>query len=943
MSFTLPLVDFEIPLSVVVVGVVIGLTYSLIAVGLTLVYRTTRVLNLAAGEIGAFPALLVPWLVLRNGWPYWVAIPLALLVAVSIGGLSEFLVIRRLASAPRLTVLVATIGLGQTLFAFGILLPSAGQLTGQSYPTPFTYIVRIGDVTLTSGQLMILVLAPLVVVALTVFLRKSRIGRASRAAAENSEAARLAGIPIQRISLVIWVIAGLLAGIAAILIGPTRPLVISQALGPTLLLRALGAAMLGGLASLWGSFAGGVMIGVIEALVIWNYPTGGMLDLAIGLIIVASLLVRRNLGRALRGRDASGWTFARSVRPLAPDIARHPRVRAARWAMLTVLAAVAVLAPSVLPASNQFMLSSVVLFALMGLSLVVLTGYAGHVSLGQYAFVALGAAIGGRMLQNDIAYVPAAAIAVVVGCLVAVIVGLPALRVRGLFLAVTTLAFAVVTSTWLFGQSWFVTSRIETGSSLKMERPTILGVNFDVEQNYYWLCLGVLVVVSTMVYALRRSGLGRAMIAVRDNESCAMAMTLAPWRVKLVAFVIAGGIATLAGFLLGGLVITFSDNPQDAFGAGQSLNLVVTSVFGGVTTITGVVLGAAWVEGIPRILGDGYALLSSGFALIVILVLLPGGLASVVFDVRDRTVRVLVRARPGDTRASSEHVEPQRPALAEFTATTTGATSGSSRPLVAEHVTVKFGGLRALDDVSIHAERGEIVGLMGPNGAGKTTLFDVLSGMVRPESGQVLLDDRDITGMVSHRRARLGLGRTHQQALLFGDLTLHECIQVSLERSQPTRSLPTLVGWPGAIIGERRRAARADEIIELMDLREYTHQPVVQLPTGIRRLAELGCVVGLGAHVLLLDEPTAGFTAREVQSFGRIIQGVRDYLGATMFVIDHDVVMMSSLVERLYVLDAGRVIAEGPPSILESDDQVADAYLGTRLPVTTSRRPVATT
>ncbi len=934
MTFTIPFIDFEIPLHIVVLGVITGLTYSLVAVGLTLVYKTSRVLNLAAGELGALPSLIVPLLVLNAGWPYWIVLPMGLVTAAMLGGLCELLVIRRLESAPRLTAMVATIGLGQVIFAFSLLLPSVSRLEGERYPTPFSWEIQIGELFLGPGQILILLVSPLIVAGLALFLRRSTVGRASRAVADNGEAARLAGIPIHRISFTMWSIAGLLAGVAAILYGPTRPLAVSEALGPSLLLRSLGAAMIGGLTSLAGSFAGGIAIGVVGALVLWNYPSGGVVELVIAILIVLSLLARRNLGQLIRGRDRSGWTFARSVRPIEPLLARHHRVRALRVATRTVVIGLAVLAPLALTPSNQFRASSVVLFALMGVSLVVLTGYSGHVSLGQYSFVGIGAALGGRLLLADIPYLAAGALAVVAGCTVALGVGLPALRVRGLFLAVTTLAFAIGTSTWLFNQDWFVTTRTGVGSSLHIDRPVIAGVDFDEERNYYWLCLLVLVITCVVVQRIRSTGPGRMMVAVRDNEVSATSLAINPRLVKLRAFVISGGIATLAGFMYGGLLINFSTDPGTKFGAAKSFGLVVTTVFGGVTSITGAVLGAVWIEGIPRILGDDYALLSSGFAVILVFILVPGGMASLVFDVRDRIVARLVRSSPSSpppapdpTPSARATPTPTRALVRRFPP---GTTADGARPLVAEGITVRYGGITAVESVSIQLEAGEILGLMGPNGAGKTTLFDALTGVTRPAAGRILLHGNDITTLAPHQRARRGLGRTQQQALLFADLTVCESVELALERQLPSRLVATMSGWPGAVRRDRTRRARAAEIIELLGLSEYATHPSSTLPTGVRRLVELACVVGLGADVLLLDEPTAGFAPPEIASFSRIIREIRDHLGASLVVIDHDVPMMRSLVDRLYVLDAGRIIAQGRPELLDTDEAVATAYLGDR-------------
>ena len=234
----------------------------------------------------------------------------------------------------------------------------------------------------------------------------------------------------------------------------------------------------------------------------------------------------------------------------------------------------------------------------------------------------------------------------------------------------------------------------------------------------------------------------------------------------------------------------------------------------------------------------------------------------------------------------------------------------------------------ALDRVSVTARRGEILGLMGPNGAGKTTLFDVLGGNLRPEHGRVLFGGSDITDLPTYRRARLGLGRTYQQARLFGELTTAESVAVALQQRHHNWLLPAIAKWPLTYRTERRLRAEALEILELLEIAQYADRPVSQLPTGIRRVAELACVIALEPDVLLLDEPTAGFTPREIASFLGVVQQVRTYLDATIVMIDHDIHVMRDLVGRLYVLAAGQVIAEGPPSVLETDAAVRDVYTG---------------
>ena len=932
---TLPLVGWDVPQNVVILGVITGLTYSLLGLGITLVYRSSRVINFAHGEMGALAALMIPIFALNLGWPYALALVIALLVAAATGGLFEFLVIRPLRSASRLTVLVATIGASQLLFFGGALLPKGGDIVGKIYPTPFDWRITVGTLLLGPGQLTILVAVPVLTVALALFLGRSRLGKASRAAAENTDAARLAGVPIDRVSFAVWTAAGLLAGVSAILIGPTRPLALSQALGPQLMLKALAAAMLGGLTRLSSVFVAGIAIGVLEALVLWNYPIGGALDLVLLVAIAGSFLMQKRLGSVLRGSEQSSWTLAAAIVPLKPALAANFRVRFTKIALLSAALAVAAYLPARMTSAEQFFMGAVARFAVLGLSLVVLTGFAGQVSMGQFAFVAVGAALGGRLYQMGLPHGPALVVATAAGGIVALLIGLPALRIRGLFLAVITLAFSVAASGWLLEQDWLNHRGSDGGTSMSIPRPTFFGVGFNHEIRYYWVCLGALLITMFVVHRLRLSGLGRRMVAVRDNEPSASSVAVSPRTTKLSAFVISGMIASFGGFLYGGLLVTFSGDIGGTFGPGESLSLVVMTIFGGVTTITGAVLGAFWVQGIPRILGEDWGLLSSGMGVLAVLLLLPGGLASLVFATRDKLVEAAIDR--GLLPAGDIAGPPDREPAGAVPAAAAPHAGGPDGPLgdevevlVASGISVSYGGVHAVRDVSIGVKRHEIVGVMGPNGAGKTTLFDALSGHRRPDSGKVLLDGRDVSSLPAHHRARLGLGRSFQQARLFEDMMLVDAVSLALERQHPTRLGPALLGTPQARRQERERKRIALGVLTDLGLREDAHTQIANLSTGTRRLAELACASALGAHVVLLDEPTAGLSHREVSDFVRVISELRSRAGMTFVVIDHDVAMMRSLVDRLYVLEAGEEIAAGPPEILDTDPRVIEAYMGTQ-------------
>jgi len=924
LGFTIPLIDFEVPFNIVVIGLIRGLIYALLGIGITLVYRSSRVINFAHGEMGALPASLIPIFVLNLGWPYPIALALALIASGVLGGAFEFSIVRPLRKASRLTVLVATIGAAQLLFFASALLPKGGSdLAGRSYPTAFQTTIKIGDLTITAGDLTILIAVPILTIALAAFLGRSRLGKASRACAENADAARLAGIPADRVSFAIWTIAGLLAGISAILIGPTRPLGLSMALGPLLMLRALASSMLGGLNGFFAVFAAGLGIGVLENLVVWNYPIGGALDVVFLVAIGLSFILTKGLGSIVRGSETSSWSLAAAVRPLSPLVARAARVRWAQAFIIVGIVGLAAFLPTRVSAAEQFFLGGVALFALIGLSLVVLTGFAGQVSMGQFAFVAIGAAFGGRLYQAGLPQGAALVIATLIGGGFALIIGIPALRIRGLFLAVITLAFSVAASGWLLQQDWLNRRASDGSSSMSIPRPTYFGISFESEIRYYWLCLASLVLAAIIVQRLRHSGLGKRMIAVRDNEPSAASVGISPGITKLTAFMISGMIAAFGGFLYGGLLVNFAGDVEGTFGASQSLSLVVMTVFGGVTTVAGAILGAVWVQGIPRILGKDWGLLSSGIGVLAVLLILPGGLASLIFRTRDRVVEAAIAKGWLKPKPSPVPEVVERP-----TRTRTKAAE-AAEPLVAEEIYVSYGGVVALLDVSINVGANEIVGIMGPNGAGKTTLFDVLSGQQRPDAGRVFLDGRDISKASPQRRARRGLGRSFQQARLFEDMQLLDAINMSLERETPTNAFSAVLGTPGARRRNRHRDKAALAILESLDLHEHAFHQIGDLSTGSRRLAELACASAIGAHVILLDEPTAGLTPQEVTAFIRIATRLREELKVSIVVIDHDVPMMRALVDRLYVLEAGVLIAHGAPSILDTDERVIAAYMGT--------------
>jgi ABC-type branched-subunit amino acid transport system ATPase component/ABC-type branched-subunit amino acid transport system permease subunit len=917
-------------------GVVDGLSIGLLALGIVLIYRSNRVINFAVGSLGAFSAALLALLVVRYHWSYWPALAVAIAAGGAFAAAVEITIITRLFRAPRVIVLVATIGIAQLALAAQTALPDIDAGIDTRYPTAINESWRIGGVQVRGSELAVLLLVPLLALALTWFLTRTDIGKAVRAAAANPDRARLSGINPKALSTVVWTIGGLLSAISIILLAGTSGTVTGlTTIGSNTMSRVLVAALIAGMVSFPRALIAGLAIGVVEAVVRYNAPTqGGTVDALLFVVaVIACWLIARNQDR---DEDAS-FSFAPRSKPI-PE-----RLRSLWWVrMLPRLLAVAGLAAAIaiplvvtLP-SRHFLYARVILVALVALSLVVLTGWSGQVSLGQAAFAgiggfgyaalvngnALGLGYGANHVTIDVPKLPPALAMLVVSvvcALVAVVIGAGALRVRGLLLAVVTFVFAVAAQQYLW-QRPFLSG--DGGGTVFIERPLIGSVDLSSQRTYYYVALGALVLLMLIVAKLRRSGVGRSMIAVRDNPDSAAAYTLRPARMKLQAFALAGAIAGFGGALLAGLLSTLS--VREAFTVADSLEIVAVAVIGGVGSVAGPVLGSLWVVGLPAFWPDStlVPLLTSSVGLLVLLMYFPGGLVQIGYSARDALFSWLDQRLPEQQAAPRPVAVPRAPASRRKALTTDGPV------LEVESALVRFGGRVAVDDVSLHVAAHEVVGLIGTNGAGKSTLMNAIGGFV-PMDGRVELLGADVTDRAAAGRASRGLGRTFQSARLFGDLTVRETIQVALEARHHTGFVSAALFLPRGYRVERAQRAAAEEILAFFGLGPYGDRCCAELSTGTRRIVELASLLALDARVLCLDEPTAGVAQRETEAFGPLLLRVRDELGASLLVIEHDMPLIMSISDRVYCLEAGRVIAEGTPASVRDDPEVVASYLGT--------------
>jgi ABC-type branched-subunit amino acid transport system ATPase component/ABC-type branched-subunit amino acid transport system permease subunit len=915
-------------------GIVSGLVFGLLAMGVVLVYRATRVINFAVGNLGLVGVGLFVLLSEQYDVPFWLAAVAGLAAGTVWGGVVELAVIRRLFDAPRVIVLVATIGIAQLSLAVLAAYPSV-DARGATFPVPIGSDLQLGDITASGAQLTILVVVPVVALALSLFLNRTTLGRTVKASASNQDLARLVGISPKIVSTFVWATAGFLATISLSLVAAQGGSVQSlDVLGSSTLVRALAAAVIAGMVSFPRALLAGVAIGLAQALVQFNWlDSAGLFDFLLFIAVLVAVFVQSRSGVG----EAQTFAFTPKPRPVPARLRGLWWVRTLDRSGLVVLGIGAAVLPLIVTQTSRHLLYTTIIgFAVCALSVTVLTGWAGQLSLGQMAFAGIGAFLtagfqrgmtmnvgwGETRIVNaglaPLTFATSATLAILITSLLAVVIGLGALRVQGLLLAVSTLAFGLAAMQYLYRQPILSGDAIGT---VQFARTDFLGIDLSSQRSFYWFSLGVLVVAVILVSRLRGSGVGRTTIAVRDNPARAASYTVPPGRTKLKTFALSGGLAATGGILLAAAI---GSVPNDRFFTVEdSFLLVAMVVIGGLGSVSGALLGALWVVGLPTFFPDNdlVPLLASSLGLLVLLLYLPGGLTQVAFGVRDL---ILARAADRLGPAPATGVR-QLPA----TLGVSRARAATDRPaLSASEIVVRFGGVHAVDGATIVVGSGEIVGLIGTNGAGKSTLMNAIGGFV-PASGRVQLDDVELTGTSPVRRAEVGLGRTFQAATLFPELTVREVVSVALEARGRTGMLSTALWLPGSVRAERAKRSEADELIDFLGLGRYADTYVASLSTGTRRIVELAGLLALDAKVLCLDEPTAGVAQRETEAFAPLLVEIRRQLDAAMLVIEHDMPMIMSISDRVYCLELGRVIAEGAPEQVRNDPLVVASYLGT--------------
>jgi branched-chain amino acid transport system permease protein len=629
------------PIGLLLQGAVFGTVTGLLAIGLVLIYRTNKIINFAYGAMGGVGGVLTVMMFYEKHMNYFVSMAAGVLVALAIGALVEITTIRRFSNASRLILTVATIGLAQGLGGIQLYIQkwfgSTGLIGG--FSTPFTFKFSIEPVVFTGDHIVILAVVPPILLGLAWFMLKTNVGIAVRAAADNADRALLYGIPIRTLSTIVWTVAGGLAGLTFILKAPFAGST-STALGgvETLLLPALAAAVVARMESLPVAFAAGVGLEVLNQVVFWNTHRASAIDVAFLLVILLALLLQR--GRTSRALEqGSSWSLGSVLRPTPSELRDLPEVRYVKFAGMAIVAFVAIYVPLHLDPGSVNLLGVAVVWGIIAVSLVELTGWGGHISLGQFAIVGVGAiTYGNIVMRHNVDMFVVLLAAGAAGGIIALLIGLPALRIQGPFLAVTTLAFAVALDSFFLNPTIF--PKYIPGN---VPRPALWG-RFDVESEWvmYYLTLGFLAITIFAALGIRKARTGRTLLATRDNYRAAGAAAVPTTTAKLSGFVLSGVVAGIAGGLF---ILILRGARAGSFPPDLSLEVFSWAVIGGLGSILGALVGIGVDRALHQFLSGEIRLLINGVGMLWVLSAFPGGLGQVIYGVRDRYLKIVAERR----------------------------------------------------------------------------------------------------------------------------------------------------------------------------------------------------------------------------------------------------------------------------------------------------------
>jgi ABC-type branched-subunit amino acid transport system ATPase component/ABC-type branched-subunit amino acid transport system permease subunit len=583
---------------------------------------------------------------------------------------------------------------------------------------------------------------------------------------------------------------------------------------------------------------------------------------------------------------------------------------------------------ALLGGSYRFGLMTSLIVSMIMLSLVVLIGLVGQISLAQAAIAGTaGFALSKFSSVSGLNFPLGLILSVLVSIVVGVVVGIPALRIRGTQLAVVTLASGLALEKFVFRNSSFVSP-----SGSLISKPTIFGLDLGVREgrNIARLSFGILVVVFVtlaciMVTNLIRSGTGRRMLAVRSNERAAAAVGVSVSATKLLAFAVASGLAGMGGCFIG---YSRGQLSAESFSVFTSLTFLAFAYLGGITSVGGaLVAGLSAPLGLMFVvmdrnvdLGQSYALLA-GVGLVTTAIFNPQGVAGKTAEgFAESRQRKLAKSGKAP-KEQEKHQDIVQQLSVDYSPQPRPDFDAADTVLEISGLTVKYGGLVALNDANLSVRQGEIVGLIGPNGGGKTTFIDAVTGFTSAQ-GEVVFKDHSLSGLSPHIIARRGLRRTWQSVELFSDISIADNLLVAIEGSTIRGTLRDLV-FPV----QNKRELHVSRVLAAVGLNVSAKKETSELSLGQQKLLGVARALVAEPTLLMLDEPAAGLSSSETVALGRQIVDISQ-TGVSILLVDHDMDLVLEVCDRIFVLDFGRIIASGTPDEIRANPAVIEAYLG---------------
>jgi branched-chain amino acid transport system permease protein len=575
-----------------------------------------------------------------------------------------------------------------------------------------------------------------------------------------------------------------------------------------------------------------------------------------------------------------------------------------------------VLVPQIV--QNNFQLRVVMLFmiyALVAMGLNILVGMVNLVSLGQAGLYALGAyTVGVLSVKYGWPFYGTVAAAISLTAFFGVVLAYPTVRVRGVYLAVVTIAFGLII------QNVVIDWREVTGGTLGISNIPRADLGFGPldTRGLYFLIAAIMFLAFLLHHNLIYSRFGRAMRAVAQSETAARSLGINPTNQRVFAFVISAVYAGMAGALYA--YLNRYVNP-DTFSFADSIRFLLMVILGGSGTTVGPLVGAGVLTWIPNVLQafGKWQLFVYGALLALVIFLLPRGIVGTLSNWVTARLR-----RSGKGEQTAEAWPKKSEEIAGFLR----VNSPEQGPVIyTTGLTIKFGGLTAVSNVSIDIQRASVHAIIGPNGAGKTTMLNALSGFYKPTMGEVFLNQRNIGAVSSDLVARAGLTRTFQNTELFSDMTVRENIQVAFNSRYKTTMAATILRLPGHFKEERELSLRADALLDYVGLSDFADELAKNLAFGHQRRLEIARALGLSPEILLLDEPAAGLTHAEIDELIALIRDIKS-LGVTVVLVEHHVDMIMAVSDHVTVLDYGEVIASGTPAEVRDNPRVIEAYFG---------------